>query len=55
MSRLRPSSPLRSLACLRPANEQSPLRGEYRTLSLTPALRRKRIMASAYGRVEVGS
>jgi hypothetical protein len=35
MSRLRPSAPLRSLACLRPANEQSPLRGEYRTVSLT--------------------
>jgi hypothetical protein len=91
VSRLRPSAPLRSLACLRPANEQSPLRGEYRTVSLTrshfvlprvvlsppvrglppsarkrlerprilsatrslPALRRMRIMASAYGRVEV--
>jgi hypothetical protein len=79
MSRLRPSAPLRSLACLRPANEQSPLRGAYRTVVLSPpvrglppsarkrlerprivsatrslpALRRRRIMASACGRVEV--
>jgi hypothetical protein len=34
VSRLRPAAPLRSSACLRPANERSPLRGDYRIVSL---------------------
>jgi hypothetical protein len=34
MSRLRPTPPVRSSAGLWPANEQSPLRGDYHTVSL---------------------